>query len=149
MDLIDEKQGAAPGRAPAPRLLENLLEIIDAGKYRGNLDKGEIGLMREQARDRRLAGAGRPPENQAAKRAGGDPPGQGAVWSDQMILPDHLGEALRAQPVGERMRRELFETGGGEEISHVGSNLGRAGRKVQRAGDADGRLDRFSRRSPW
>jgi hypothetical protein len=35
-----------------------------------------------------------------------------------MILPGHIGEALRPQPVGEWMRRILFKIGGGEEIGH-------------------------------
>ncbi len=41
-----------------------------------------------------------------------------------MILTGDIGEALRAQPVGERMRRVLFEIGGGEEIGHLAFKSG-------------------------
>jgi hypothetical protein len=32
-----------------------------------------------------------------------------------MILADDIGERLRAQPVGQRMRGVVFEAGGGEQ----------------------------------
>jgi hypothetical protein len=41
-----------------------------------------------------------------------------------MILTGDIGEALRAKPVGERMRRVLFEIGGGEEIGHLAFKSG-------------------------
>ena len=65
----------------------------------------QIGLVRQQPRHRGLAGAGRAPEDQRAERAGGQHPGERAVGAEQMILADHLGERLRAQPVGQRPRR--------------------------------------------
>ena len=41
-----------------------------------------------------------------------------------MILTGDIGEAPWAQPVGERMRRVLFEIGGGEEIGHLAFKSG-------------------------
>ena len=124
MHLVDEKQGALPCLAAAPRVLENFFKLGDAGKNRRNLDEGELRLVREKARDGRLAGPRRPPENQAAERARGNEPSQRALGSQKMILTGDIGEALRAQPVGERMRRVLFEIGGGEEIGHLAFKSG-------------------------
>ena len=49
---------------------------------------------------------------------------QRALWPQKMILPGHVGEALRPQPVGQRMRRVLFKIGGGEEIGHLAFKFG-------------------------
>ena len=38
--------------------------------------------------------------------------------ADQVVLPDHLGERRRAQPVGQRARRALLQSGGFEEVRH-------------------------------
>ena len=85
-----------PDHATRPRRLEHLLEIGDAREDRRDLLEGELGLAGQEARHRGLAGAGRPPEDQAAERAGGEQPRQRAVRPDEMVLPDHLGRACSA-----------------------------------------------------
>src|SRR5918993_1446421 len=61
-----------------------------------------------------------------------------------MILADHLGQLRRAQPVGERARRLLVETGGGEQVGH-GSPIPRhPGRSAVESRDRDTRLLRIA-----
>jgi hypothetical protein len=105
-------------RAAAARRLEHFLQIGDAGEDRRDLFEVEIGLVGEEAGDRRLAGAGRAPEDQRAEAAGAQHAGDGALGADEMVLTDDLGQRLRAQAVGERPGRGAFEAGGGEEIGH-------------------------------
>jgi hypothetical protein len=54
-----------------------------------------------------------------------------------MILTGDIGEALRAKPVGERMRRVRFEIGGGEEIGHLAFKSGPLALRTQ-AGQGGG-----------
>ena len=124
MHLVDEKQGSLACFAAAARILENFLQIRDAGKNRRNLDKGKLRLPREEAGDRRLAGSRRPPENQAAERARGNEPPQRPPWPQKMVLASHVREALRPQAIGQRMRRVLFEFGSSEEIGHGALKFG-------------------------
>ena len=115
VNLVDEQQRALPGLAAAARLLEHLLQVRDAGEDRGDLLEMQVGRLRQKPRHRGLAGAGRAPEHEAAERARRQHAGKRAVGPEQMILPDHLVELLRAQPVGKRARRVLVEAGGGEQ----------------------------------
>jgi hypothetical protein len=48
---------------------------------------------------------------------------QHAFRPHEMVQADHLGERFRAQPVGERAGRALFEAGGGEKISQIEAYL--------------------------
>ena len=109
VDLVDEEQRALPRLAPAARLLEHLLEVGDAGEDGRDLLEAEVGLARQQPRNRGLAGARRPPEDERAERAGVEHPGERAVRPQQVVLADDVGERLRPQPVGQRPRRRLFE----------------------------------------
>ena len=79
VDLVDEEQRALPGLPPGARRLEHLLEVGDAGEDRRYLLEMEVGLARQKPRHGRLAGAGRPPEDQRAERAGGEHAGECAV----------------------------------------------------------------------
>ena len=115
VDLVDEQQRPLPGLAPRARRLEDLLQVGDAGEDRRDLLEMQLGRLRQQPRHGGLAGAGRPPEDQRAERARLQHARQRAVRTEQMILPDHLGELRRAQPVGERTRRILIEPRGFEQ----------------------------------
>src|SRR6267154_1081863 len=76
----------------------------------------QLGGIGQKPRDRGLAGAGRPPENQRAQRARRQHTGQRAVGSENMVLTDNVGEFARAQFVGKRMRRILLHPCRGKEI---------------------------------
>ena len=90
---------------------EHLLEVGDAGEDGRDLLEAEVGLARQQAGDRGLAGARRPPEDERAERAGVKHPGERALGAQQMVLADDVGERLRPQPVGQRPRRCLVQPG--------------------------------------
>ncbi len=90
-----------PGLAAAARRLEHLLEVGDAGKDRRDLLELKVGLARQQPRDGGLAGAGRPPEDERAERAGAEHAGKRAVGAEQVVLADDVGQLLRPQPVGQ------------------------------------------------
>ena len=83
----------------------DFLQVGDAGEDRRNLLEMQVGFLRQQPRDRGLAGAGRSPEDQRAERARRQHARQRAIRPEQMVLADDLGELLRPQLVGERTRR--------------------------------------------
>ncbi len=116
MHLVDEQERALPGLTPRAGCVEDLLEVGDAGEHGRELDEFEIGRMREQARDRGLAGAGRTPENERAERARADHAGQRAIRPEQVILAHDFPERLRTQLVGERARRVVAQARGGEQV---------------------------------
>jgi hypothetical protein len=107
-----------PRRDAAARRFEHLLEVGDAGEDRADLLEAEIDLPRQQPRHRRLAGAGRAPEDQAAERARLHQPRQRAVRPGQVVLARDLAQRRRPHPVGERAWPGLVQPRGGEEIAH-------------------------------
>ncbi len=133
VDLVDEQQRPLPVRAPVLGRLEHLAQLRHAGEDRADLDEMQIGLARQQAGDRGLAHAGRPPEHQRAKAARGKHRAKRPVRAQHLVLPDHLGQRLRPQPVGQGARRGVGRGAGGgiEQVGH-GPNLGaRAPRRQQ------------------
>ena len=84
------------------RLGEHLLQVGDAREDRRDGDEAHADRVGEQPRDRRLAGAGRPPQDHRGELARRHHPPDRAVRPGQMLLADHLVELLRPQPVGER-----------------------------------------------
>ena len=110
MNLVDKQQRPLPGLAARAGRVEHLLEVGDAGEDRGDLLEMQFGGIGEEPRHRRLAGAGRPPENQRAKRSGVEHARQCAVGPEQVVLSDDLGERRRAQAVGERPRCIAIKT---------------------------------------
>jgi hypothetical protein len=84
------------------RFGEHLLQIGDAGEHRRDRDEAHPDRIGEQSRDRGLAGARRPPEDHRGELPRRHHPPDRAVRPGQMLLPDHVLEPLRPQPVGER-----------------------------------------------
>ena len=82
VDLVDEQQRALAGLAPALGAVEGLAQVLHAREDGRELLEGEVGLVRQQARHRGLAGARRPPQDHAlqpaapAARASACPPGR-------------------------------------------------------------------------
>jgi hypothetical protein len=66
MHLVDEQHRGALELA---RLLDRLADILDPGQHRGQRYKKCIGILGDQARNGRLAGARRPPENHRVQLA--------------------------------------------------------------------------------
>ena len=112
VDLVDKEQGAAADLAALARRLEHLAQVGDAGKDSRQRLEFEIGAVRQQACDRGLAAAGRPPQDHRGELPARDHSSDRAIRAEQMNLPHDLAEALRPQAVGERPRRLVFEEGG-------------------------------------
>ena len=68
VDLVDEQQRALAGGAQALGFLEGGAQVLHAGEDGGELFEFEPGALGQQARDGGLAGSGRPPEDELARR---------------------------------------------------------------------------------
>ena len=108
VDLIDEQQRAEPRLAAFSRRLEDFAQIGDPGKHRRQLLEGEIGALREAARSSSCR-ARRPPQDHRREPPARDHAPDRPFRTEQMILPDNFGKALRAQQIGQRPRRLRFE----------------------------------------
>ena len=125
MDLVDEEQRLTAIGAAQLRRLEHFFQVGDAGKHRRYLLEGKMGFTGQQPRHRRLAGAGRAPEDHRAERAGNDQPRQRTVGAGEMLLANDLSKVFRAQPVGERPAgRRFFRFIGTEQVSHACLRVG-------------------------
>ncbi len=69
MDLIDKQKSGPTAHASCLGGLEHFLQIGDTGKNRGNLFERKICFICKQARNRRLSGARRTPEDQGTERS--------------------------------------------------------------------------------
>src|ERR1700751_2462304 len=105
MDLVYKEKRALPGLATQPCRIEHFFQISDPGEDRRDLLKIKIGRAGKQARDGGLAGSGRTPEDQRAKRARLEHAGKRAVRTQQMILADDIGQSVGTKLVGEGARR--------------------------------------------
>ena len=118
VDLIHEQQRALPVRAPDFRLFKDLAQFRHAGENRTDLHEMQVRFRCQQPRDGGLAHARRPPEDQRRQAACGQHRAQGAVRGQHLFLPDHLGQRLWPQPVGQRAR--CVRGGGGQGIEQIG-----------------------------
>ncbi len=128
--------------APLPGRVEHLAQIGDAGKHRRQRLEMEVGAMRQQPRDRGLAAAGRAPQDHRGQLPARHHPPDRAVRTQQMILADDLGEALRPQPVGERPRRLVLEQRAHRQAGGLVKGFGEGGAQGgvdigHRRGDAE------------
>ena len=96
VNFVDEEQRALPGLTARPRRIEHLFQIGDAGKDRRYLLEIKLGRVGQKPRHGRLAGPGRPPENQRAERSRLQHAGERAVGAEKMVLPDDVGELVAA-----------------------------------------------------
>src|SRR5262245_46124364 len=109
MDLVDKQQRSPPGFATRARCVEHLFEVADSGKNRRYLLKVQIGGLRQQARHRGLASAGRSPEDQRAEAASIEQASECTLRREQMVLAHDFAEPRGPQLVGERTRRVALE----------------------------------------
>ena len=106
--LVDEQHRLAAGHpALAARLLDDRADVLDAGVDRRELGERPAGRRGHQVGQRRLAGAGRPPEDH--RRRPGHPalaldqPAQRRAGDQQVLLADDLVEGARPHPHGQRL----------------------------------------------
>ena len=80
--------------------------------------KSAPATMREQARQRRLAGAGRAPEDHRVQRAAVERLPQRPARAEQVRLSDELVERARTHPLGQRRARQRRVVVGEERAAH-------------------------------
>ena len=121
VDLIDEQDGAAA--EPFARLLRlghHRADFLDPRKHRAERDEVRLRRLGDDARERRLARAWRPPEDDRLQRVPRDRFAERTARAQQPVLPDDLVE--RAWPHALRQGRRGFRRGCGvvtEQISHA------------------------------
>jgi hypothetical protein len=120
MHLVDEEDGMAPAaRELRLRRLYRLADVLYSRKHRRQRDELGIEGPRHETRERRLADAGRAPEDHRVRPLRLEGEAQRLSRAEQVLLPDHLVQCVRTQTLGEwrvRLRRP-------EEVVHL-----RAGR---------------------
>src|SRR5665213_2565847 len=72
----------------------------------------------EKPRDGGLARARRSPQNHRGGPRGGDHAPERTLGAEEVILPHHVRQHRRAQPVGQGARRLLLRSGAAEKIRH-------------------------------
>ena len=103
MDLVDEQD--RPAAEAAPRLFgfrHDGADFLDAGQHRAERDEVRAGDVRDQARQRRLAGAGRAPQNDRLQLIAIDGEPERPSRPDQRVLADELVERARPHALGQR-----------------------------------------------
>ena len=114
-----------PRRAePLARAREHLAHVLDRRRHGGQLLERGARRRRDDARERRLPGAGRAVEDRRADAVLGDRRPQRRALAEHVLLADELVERARAQPL--RERRDLARAlarGVGEEVGHASSML--------------------------
>jgi hypothetical protein len=103
VDLVDEQRRTATlVRAPLARLLDELAQLLHPSEHGRERDKLRACAARDHARERRLAGSGRPPQDQRRQPIALDELAQRLTARKQRLLPDDLVDAARAHALGER-----------------------------------------------
>ena len=106
--LVQEQQRRPPvRRARGARRLDRRADVLDAGHDGRQRDELRVGGGRDQARERRLAGARRSPEDQGVQLPGADRGGERLAGTQQVALADELLERARAHAVREWAKQPL------------------------------------------
>ena len=109
VDLVDEEERALSAGAPLLGRVEHFAEIGDAREHCRERLEVHGCRIREEPRDGSLAAAGRAPEHHRGEAMLRHHAADWRVRAEQMVLPHHLRQALRAQPIGERARGLILE----------------------------------------
>ena len=111
VDLVHEHDRALAKASVILRLLHDLFDLLDAAGDGGKVDERRLGLVRNDARERSLAHAGRPPEDHGGDLVVLDQAAQYLARPKQMSLAGKFFECLRAQPRRERAGVSSAEQG--------------------------------------
>ena len=154
VNLVDEDDGS-PLQLPA-RVLgggHHLLDFLDAGHDGAERHEARLRRLRNQARERGLAGARRSPQDDRLQPIALDGLAQRPARREHILLADELVERRRAHPLGERCvgRVERMQVGFGssnkliQRLDGLCRLVTLAERFVEneRGGDAD--VERFNR----
>jgi hypothetical protein len=102
MDLVDEDDGAA-SRAP-PALLRrshDFFDLFDTRQHRAERDEVRLRHLRDDPRERRLAGARRSPEDDRLQQVALDGLAQRFARTQDLVLADDLVKRPRPYPFRE------------------------------------------------
>ena len=108
MHLVDEDDGAPPVPAHAFGLGHHFLDFLDSGKDGAEGNEFRFRALGDDARERRLAAAGRAPEQHRAEIVALDLGAQRLAGAEQFFLADEFVERLRTHAVGQRTPRQRF-----------------------------------------
>ncbi len=113
MNFVDEEDGAPA--APAAVVLgfgHHRANLLDAREHGAEGHEPRPGHAGDDARERRLAGSGRAPQDDRLQAIALDRAAQGPARAEQILLADELVERLRAHPLGERRRGQCLRSVG-------------------------------------
>ena len=103
VQLVDEHRGRLAGILAQHRGCgDRLSQVDDAGRYRRQLGEFIPRLGRDQPGDRRLADAGRAPQDERRQPLAAEHAAQRTIGSEEMVLADDLRDGGGAQFLGER-----------------------------------------------
>ncbi len=106
VNLVEEEQRRLRARGTRrARGLHRGTDILDPGHHGRELDELRVGAPGDEPRQRRLAGAGRSPEDQGVQLPGLDGAAQRLARTEHVLLADDFLQRSRPHPIGERPRR--------------------------------------------
>src|ERR1017187_8399659 len=112
--LVDEEDGAGAQAGGLFGGNHHLLDLLDAGHDRGELDEGRVGERGDDLGERGFAGTGRAPEDHGGGIVVGYCKAQGLARTEQMLLADELLERVRTHALGQWGVAEAGCGGGGD-----------------------------------
>ena len=102
MNLVDEDDRATTGAAPPIlRRGHDLFDFLDARQHRAEWNEVRLGQLRDDAGERRLAGARRSPQDDGLQQVALDRLAQRLAGTEDLILADDLVERSRADALGQ------------------------------------------------
>ena len=102
MHFVHEDDGAPAVATRAFGLRHHFLDFLDAGEHGAEGNEFGVRAPGDDPRERRLAAAGRAPEEHRAELVALDLRAQRLAGAEQLFLADEFVERLRAHAVGER-----------------------------------------------
>ena len=131
--LVDEQKRAPAAPATSPSRGKNPPQIGHPGESRRDLLDVESDARGEQPGDRRLAAAGRAPQDDRGQPTGLHHPPQRGVGGKQVALPDHLLQGARTQPVGQGTVRDGAAIARRRGVEECGGVLGAHASRLRRS----------------
>ncbi len=105
VDLVDEQDAADAGAAERARLVDSLPQVGDPSGDGREGEETSVRGARDDARQRRLAAAGRAPEDERGDLVGLDGAAEQAARADEVCLAHELVEGPWPQASGQRGAR--------------------------------------------
>jgi hypothetical protein len=98
-------------------VLHGRADVLHAGHHRREREEFGIGALRDQARERGLAGARGAPQHHRVQLAARNRLAQRLTRSEQMSLTDELREGARPHPIGQRTQAIALGRRGAHPLS--------------------------------